>query len=88
MALALGGRTIKELKANMSANEVDLWAMYRAEYGLNQLRSIEFGSALVAQSIRGGEFESYLPQRASTQPKTVTPEMAMALMPGTVIRRG
>lgn len=72
----------------MSAREVDLWAMYRAEYGLSQLRSIEFGSALVAQSIRGGEFERYLPQRGVSKPKTVTPEMAMALMPGKVVRRG
>ena len=72
----------------MSASEVDIWAMYRAEYGVNQLRSIEFGSALVAQSIRGGQFEDYLPQRGATKPKTITPEQAMVLMPGKVIKRG
>lgn len=72
----------------MSASEVDIWAMYRAEYGVNQLRSIEFGSALVAQSIRGGQFEDYLPQRGNPKPKTITPEQAMALMPGKVIKRG
>lgn len=73
----------------MSAREVDMWARYRAEYGVNQMRSIEFGSALIAQSIRGGKFEDYLPQRGvEAKPAGVTPEQAMALMPGKVIRRG
>lgn len=89
LALALGGRTVAELKASMSAREVDTWVRYRAEYGVNQMRAIEFGSALVAQSMRGGKFEDYLPQRGTpAPPAAVTPEQAMALMPGKVIRRG
>ena len=89
MALAIGGHTIKELKQSMSAAEVGVWAMYRAEYGVNQLRSIEYGSALVARTVGGGDFEDYLPRRGGVaKPAGVTPQQAMALMPGKVIRRG
>lgn len=89
LALAIGGRTIGELKAAMGGTEVDLWARYRAEYGVNHLRAIELGSALVARTVGGGKFEDYLPQRSQPgKPAGITPEQAMALMPGKVIRRG
>lgn len=66
-----------------------MWARYRAEYGVVTLRALESGTALIAQSLKGGKIEDYLPLRGQPiQPKGVTPEQAMALLPGKIIRRG
>lgn len=73
----------------MSVDEFHTWLMYRAQWGISQHRSIEFGAAVTAQAMRGGKLADYLPNRGKAAPPhgdPVTVEQAMALMPGKKMR--
>lgn len=86
--MALGGRTVEEWQLKMPEDEFRRWLLYRQKYGLSLMRSVEFGAAITAQSIRGGAFADYLPQRGpKPEVAPISAEQAMALMPGTVVRR-
>lgn len=87
LALALGGRTINELKAAMTVDEFNVWLLYRSKWGISVNRSIELGSALITQAHRGGKLSDYLPRREEEKPQSpVTVQQAMALMPGKRMR--
>lgn len=67
--------------------EFNVWLLYRSKWGISVNRSIELGSALVAQAHRGGKLSDYLPNRADSKPaEPVTVSQAMALMPGKRMR--
>lgn len=74
----------------MSLDEFHMWLLYRQKWGVSLHRNVEFGSALVAQSYRGGKFEDFLPKRGGTahitQTEPVTVEQAQMLMPGKRMR--
>lgn len=83
----MGGRTINELKAAITVDEFHTWLLYRRKWGVSLLRGVENGSALVAQSMRGGKFTDYLPNREQQTPaEPVTVEQAMQLLPGKRMR--
>lgn len=89
LALALGGRTINELKAAITVDEFHTWLMYRARWGISLHRNVEFGAAVTAQAMRGGKLADYLPNRNTTTPPqgpAITTEQAMVLMPGKRMR--
>ena len=72
----------------MSWEEWHRWILYRRKYGISVHRGIEHGAALISRSIAGGKYEDYLPQRGDPVPEEpATIEQAMAIMPGTVVRR-
>lgn len=72
----------------MSWEEWRRWILYRRKFGVSVHRGIEHGAALVSRSIAGGKYEDYLPQRGEpVQDEPATIEQAMAIMPGTVVRR-
>lgn len=85
----MGGRTIYELKRALSLDEFQTWLMYRAKWGVSLHRNVEFGSAIVAQSMRGGKLSDFLPNRGTALPDQVEPatvEQAMMVMPGKRMR--
>lgn len=70
----------------MSWEEWHRWILYRKKHGY--YGHTERAAALVSRSIAGGKFEDYLPQRGEpVQDEPATIEQAMAIMPGTVVRR-
>lgn len=70
----------------MSYDEWHRWILYRKKKGFHA--SLENAAALIAQALKGGRFEDYLPQRESAQStEPIGPEQAMAQMGGRVVRR-
>ena len=70
----------------MSWEEWQRWILYRKKRGFYD--HVEHAAALIAVSIKGGKFEDFLPPRGepvADEPATI--EQAMAIMPGTVVRR-
>lgn len=93
MVLAgVGGRTVAELRRNMSWAEFHAWMQYRAKHGpLHIQPHIEHAAALVAYVIsgtvprgkgqKGADFMDFLPQRELTrvqEPEPIDLETAMA----------
>lgn len=73
----------------MSYEEYVRWRLYAEKYGImSTSRSLERVGALIAQSMRGGKFEDYLPQRGEIQQtEPIDHVQAMKLMGGKVVRR-
>lgn len=69
----------------MSLEEVRTWRRYGNKWGVSTLRGVEFGAAVVAQTMGGGAISKYLPDRRDKP--VLTPALAMAMMPGTVVKR-
>lgn len=91
MAAGIGGRTIAEAKARMSLKELRIWNEYRARGFLITARTHDLASAMVARSMAGGKLTDYtLIKPLETEapaPQAVSPQMAMALLGGTVAKR-
>ncbi|MEG1038874.1 MAG: hypothetical protein RSE94_03030 [Pseudomonas sp.] len=56
----------------MTPQEFKRWLLFRQKWGVSLLLSGERNAALVAQSIRGGKMEDYLPNREPKKPATET----------------
>lgn len=60
LALALGGRTVAELKSAMSAAEFSRWAAFYRDQPFDDLSRYHRPAALVAQSMRGGDINDLI----------------------------
>lgn len=60
IALALGGRTVSEWKANMSRSEFLAWGDFYRAYPFDDYHRFHRPAALVASSIGGGEISNRL----------------------------
>jgi len=60
LALALGGRTVAELKASMSLAEFERWAEFYRMHPFDDLHRYHRPAALIAHSFSGGDIEQML----------------------------